>query len=74
MPVFLFAIFVFSLGVVIGGLAVNRKLSKARHIIVLERKRVMALQNEIHGLHSEKQGVYPLIASKLKKIPYASID
>ena len=65
MPEFLFAIFCFALGTVVGWMVISLKLSKAKHIIILERKRVMALQNEVSALYSEKQGSLPAVLPKL---------
>ena len=54
MPEFLFAILCFALGVIIGGFMVSLKLSRAKRLIALERKRIAALESELSGLQQEK--------------------
>jgi len=48
MPEFLFAIFCFALGLMVGWMAISLKLSKSQRMLKSEHKRVMALENEVN--------------------------
>ena len=54
MPVFLLTIFSFALGVVIAGVLLGARAARSRRLYHGERKRVMALQNELEGVKAEK--------------------
>ena len=54
MPTFLFALLVFSVGIVIGGFSLSVKLAKHKRFLKLERQRSKALENEVKALRMEQ--------------------
>lgn len=64
MPAFLFAIVCFTLGVVVAGLTMSLKLTKSRHQLKSEHRRVSALQNEIKGIHAKQNTLPAAIETK----------
>jgi lipopolysaccharide assembly protein A len=55
LPKFLLALICLSLGVVLAGLVMSLKMVKVRHRYASERKKVMALENEVKGMQAEQQ-------------------
>jgi len=55
MPEFLLAIICIALGSVAGGFAISIRLYKAERQLKAERRRIMALENEIQALHVQQQ-------------------
>jgi putative membrane protein len=55
MPLFLFTMLCIASGVVLAGIALGLRTSKARGQYKAEHKRVMALENELEGMRAEKQ-------------------
>ena len=63
-PEFLFAIFCFTLGLIVGWIVLSLKLSHSQHLLKSEHKRVMALQNEVSGLHTKKQSLSTILTKQ----------
>jgi len=59
MPEFIFAILCFALGCLVGWGFTGLKLSKSKRLLKTEHQYVMALQNEISGLHAK--GVFLVV-------------
>ncbi len=59
MPMFVFAVLCFALGLIIGSGFVGTKASRLNRMLKKEHKHVMALQNEISALHIEKGNLLP---------------
>jgi uncharacterized integral membrane protein len=64
MPLFLFSIFCFTLGLIVGWVAVSLKLSRSQRLLKSEHKRVLALQNEVSVMHSARQVSSPTALPK----------
>ena len=59
LPKFLLAIICFGAGLLVGGIVMTLKLSRAKSLLRKEHKHVMALQNEVAGAREEKQLILP---------------
>jgi len=64
MPQFLLTIICFTLGVIIGGFAVNLKLLKSSRQYRAEHSRVKALENEIAAMQEEQHSTSSFALSK----------
>jgi putative membrane protein len=65
MPKFLLAIVCVALGAIIGWMVLGVRMSKNYFQMKSEHKRVVALQNEVSALHSEKHAHVPALSSEL---------
>lgn len=56
-PKFLLAIICFAAGLLVGGIVMSFKVGRIKRLAKKEHKQVMALQNEVQSLHSERTHV-----------------
>jgi lipopolysaccharide assembly protein A len=61
MPLFLFALLCFSIGMVVGWLIVGVQISKHKRLLKSEHQRVMALENEMGAVQATKHTQLPLV-------------
>lgn len=59
MPVFVFAVVCFALGLVVGGTYVSAKLSRMKRLLKSEHRQVMALENQVNAMNLEKNVLVP---------------
>ena len=61
MPIFLFSMVCFTLGIMMAGLLFSARSIKSRRLYRSEHKRVMALENELAGVKAENESLPPAL-------------